>query len=156
MMSRFQEINRLHDYIKTCLDRIGMSATEAAARLWGTSNRRTWLWDISNKVTKSEAQRRERYSDLATLIEEPTSKVMFMAGLNPWSMRLSIGDQMAVWEFVERLVLAKELGQKKPSLATCNRLLTILFGGANVMQQVTNDEMAQFLKENADEEENLE
>lgn len=145
-MPEFREFNKFHEYMSEVLSRRGISTIKLAEDLWGNKNLRIWVWDMSHRVSAIRKKQEERFRQVAELLGEPMSKLLFLGGHNPWANRLSLADQWALWEFAERLAKAKEEGTGKPPLSFYNRLCKSLFGGCDVVQTVTNNEMADFLK----------
>lgn len=73
--------------------RNGLSISEIAEAI-GVD--RYFMWQISqHKVLK---KRKENLQKIAQFLNQPLSKLEFLAGINPWC-DLPLEDQMEIWEF---------------------------------------------------------
>lgn len=146
MTAVFERINCLHEYISIVLKARGKTIADLTQHIIGRQSRRNWLYDMSNRPMLSYLNRLARLRRMAEWLQEPLSKMLFLAGYNPWAARMGIRDQWAIWEFVERLCHAKERGMTKPPVSICTDLLNRMFGGADIVTPMTMDAMAAYLK----------
>ena len=154
-MQKCERINFFHEYVRICINRLGLTHTGLAMQL--SEDRpnplpRTFAWDWSHRATKMQAKRDATMMKLATLLKEPLSKLLFLCGINPWAKIIPLQKQGAMWEFMERLTRAMQDNTGKPPATIYVRLCNELFGGAEVVTKVSLEEMAEFLR-NIDESE---
>lgn len=146
--------NCFHDYILAVTRNKGMSLTQLRELIEEYPNpdteetkiARQWTWEISKRPARKIGKRKNIIELAAKVLGEPMSKLAFFAGLNPWSDRLGMIEQGAIWEFIEAIVTAKENGLGKPPVTRYMELCNTLFGGAKVEVTVSNEEMAALLR----------
>jgi len=141
--------NRFHEYMQIVAAKKGMTFRWMAERLAPLVELKIdsrFVWNLSNRPFKTICRRDGMLVELAKLVGEPQSKLLFLCGVQPWGKRLSMLEQCAVWEFIEGLVDAKEKGSPKPPAQRYTRLLNALFGGAEIVIPVSAEGMADFLK----------
>lgn len=122
--------NRFHEYTMAVLGNKGVTCKDVAKAV-GVA--RQYAWEISKRPTLIIGKRLGLMEALSRFYGEPMSKLAFFAGINPWANRLTMEQQSAVWEFVERLVKSKETGEGKPPPVAYNNLLAELFGGVELI-----------------------
>lgn len=144
--------NRFHEYIRLVTRKRNVSLYALRDMLVDAGIRvaRQWTWEISKRPTLKIGKRTDLIDKAATILGEPMSKLSFLAGFNPWAKRLDLLQQGAVWEFIERLVRAREEGMPKPPALIYHRLLNSIFGGMELSQPMTSQEMADFLRPTID------
>ena len=138
-----REYNCFHEYISTVLDRKGLNQTVMGKTL-GVA--RQFSWDHTYRPTAVFGKRKDLVQRVAEFLSEPISKLVFLAGFNPWAERFNLQQQAAVWEFVERLTTAKEKGMPKPPASAYTHLCNEIFGGAEVVNKISSREMAEYLR----------
>ncbi len=74
---------------------------------------RQWPWLQTFRPPGFFNERRFVLGILAKRWREPLSKLLFLAGVNPWADRLGWEDQVKLWEVIERMVKEKEQGRVK-------------------------------------------
>lgn len=146
---RFQNTNRFHEYMQIVADKKGMTfrwMAEKLAPLVELKIDSRFIWNLSNRPFKTICRRDGLLVELAKLVGEPQSKLLFLCGVQPWGKRLSMPEQCAIWEFIEAMVNAKETGSPKPPAQRYTRLCNALFGGAEIVTSVDGKGMADFLR----------
>ena len=153
MRDQSEQTNCFHEYMKLVTAAKNMSLTELRERLLAEDFKvaRQWTWETSNRPTLRLGNRVGLIEAAAEILGEPLSRLAFLAGMNPWANRLSLAEQGAVWEFVEAIVTAKEAGMAKPPPTRYTELMNTLFGGAKVVNRISNEDMAALLRGEADE-----
>lgn len=141
--------NRFHEYILLVAGKRGLTLSQIADNLTedGVPTARQFSWEISNRPTMKIGKRVDLIQRLANMLGEPMSRLAFLAGLNPWANRLTVEEQGALWEFVERVVSAKEENTGKPPPSAYQRLCNSIFGGLETVKVLSPEELAEFLKD---------
>lgn len=96
-------VNRFIDYVKETAARKGLTLLDIEAK---TGYYRQFINQVSNNPVLRN--RVDRLREIAKVLIEPHSKVMFLAGINPWQNRMPWHLQVVMWEFMERVVRAYE------------------------------------------------
>jgi len=144
--------NQFHNHILRVAHKRGLSLQRIADALAdrGLVVARQFSWEISKRPTMKLGQRVNLLENLARLLGEPMSRLAFLGGLNPWADKLDLYEQTALWEFIERIVQAKQNKSGKPPVTYYHRLCNELFGGLDVITPIEPEEMAELLKGNRD------
>ena len=104
-------VNRFYEFLQRECDnsKIGdmvKHTISAIARQIGCD--RSNLWIIGNQDVLT--QRKSRIAAIAGILHEPLSKLLFIAGFNPWGNRVSLRKQEHIWELVERITSTDDPG----------------------------------------------
>lgn len=141
--------NRLHEYVSIVLKKKGLDHTKMGQDL-GLDRR--FAWNHTHRPMIVLGRRQGLLEKVARYLGEPMSRILWIAGFNPWAERLpSLQYQDAIWEFVERVVYAKEHNLGKPPLTQYLKLLNTIFGGAEGVVPMTQEEMVAYLMGQTDD-----
>ena len=96
-------VNKFYQFLQRacerCSDKDATLTISGIARTIGCD--RSNLWIIGNQDVLT--QRKGRIASIARLLREPLSKLLFIAGFNPWGNRVLLRRQEHIWELVERI-----------------------------------------------------
>ena len=135
---------RFNDYFTWLCGRRGRTKVGVAEEI---GHPRQYLWQLQHKPCVTLIGRFEFCRKAAEVLADAAGKLAFLAGVNPWSARLSADDQVAIWEFVERVVMMREKNEGRPPIGMFNTLVRQLFGGLSVLD---NDRMLEALREHGE------
>lgn len=133
------KFTKFDDYIAWLCKKRGKSKVSVADE---TGHPRQYVWQIQHKPCVTLQGRYEFCKKAAEALSDSAGKLAFLAGINPWSARLSAEEQVAVWEFVERVVMLREKKELRPNVGMFNTLVRDLFGGLSVLD---NEKMLEAL-----------
>jgi hypothetical protein len=121
---------RFDDYITWLCAKRGKTKRDLSGDI---GHPRQYIWQIQYKPCMTLIGRLKFCQKAAEVLADAGGKLAFLAGVNPWATRLSTEDQVALWEFIERVVMMKEKGEGKPPVGMFNTLNRCLFGGLSVL-----------------------
>ena len=125
-----QKHTRFDDYVSWLCNQRGKTKTQLADEV---GHHRQYVWQMQHKHSSLMEGRWAFCRKVGEALADAAGKLFFLSGMNPWANRLSAEDQVALWEFVERVVMLKEGGGQKPSVAMFHTLTRQMFGGLSVL-----------------------
>ncbi len=100
---------KIYDYIKRVSEQKKLRVGDITSAV-GIC--RQSIWQMQNRRNGIMNARIKTIEEIARVIIEPKSKLLFLSGYNPWANKLSLDETIKLWEFVE--ILVHRLVEKKP------------------------------------------